>query len=446
MSKIGSAMESFLFDTFAGDHDKDLAELCKAHTGPLGLIRWSDLDGKAGQTWRDLQRQLGLHKQAVSITDTTPTTGVRALKRAISSGDAPAGESSARREEVEAERLDTWRQTQDLRKKIAHVMLTRASTPTEWQRWLESAQVAHRFTGKAGESHRVFVLSADTFGREGETPWFNVSDAGEKELDAVLRFMTQQTGPSDVLLFFDGRSASNRKTILKHVDSARHVCEVWIVYAPQKRAGRRVAWASESRETGWISLPISRTMIATKARQDDVAAGWAPTTHESAYVGVPAARWDNVPTITLADKQQVFPGGSASTPPPENVFVADHGVPLFWQEKKPVALWEDILTSLDAKMVVDLSPGSGAAGRACLRKSIPYVAACRTDAHRTWLGNALDREACVLITTDESPLVETDLAEIIKTHFQDVLDQMAEMQRDEEPAVEAEEGEEGEAE
>ena len=234
--------------------------------------------------------------------------------------------------------------------------------------------------------------------------------------------------------------------MLKHVDGTRHLCEVWIVYALQKRPGRWVAWASETREMGWISLPISRTMIATKARQDDVAAGWAPTTHESAYVGVPAARWDNVPTITLADKQQVFPGGSASTPPPENVFVADHGVPLFWQETKPVALWEDILTSLDAKMVVDLSPGSGAAGRACLRKSIPYVACCRTDAHRTWLGNALDREACVLITTDESPLVETDLAEIIKTHFQDVLDQMAEMQRDEEPAVEAEEGEEGEAE
>ena len=99
-------MTSFLFDVFAGDHDGDLAELCKGHTGPLGLIRWSDLDGKGGQTWRDLARQLGLHKRAVSITDTTPTTGVRALKRAISSGSAPSGEGSARREEVEAERQD----------------------------------------------------------------------------------------------------------------------------------------------------------------------------------------------------------------------------------------------------------------------------------------------------------------------------------------------------
>ena len=85
---------------------------------------------------------------------------------------------------------------------------------------------------------------------------------------------------------------------------------------------------------------------------------------------------------------------------------------------------------LDATRVVDLSPGSGAVGRACLRQSVPYVAACGSDAHRTWLGNALDREACELITTEKSPLFETDLAELIKTHFQDVLDQMEEMRRD----------------
>ena len=77
-----------------------------------------------------------------------------------------------------------------------------------------------------------------------------------------------------------------------------------------------------------------------------------------------------------------------------------------------------------------------------MRQSIPYVAACRTDAHRTWLGNVLDHEACELIATDESPLFETDLAELIKTHFQDVLDQMAEMQRDEVQDDEQAEGQE----
>ena len=49
------------------------------------------------------------------------------------------------------------------------------------------------------------------------------------------------------------------------------------------------------------------------------------------------------------------------------------------------------------------------------------------------MGNALDREACELITKNESPLFETDLAEMIKTHFQDVLDQMAELQCEPDP-------------
>ena len=112
------------------------------------------------------------------------------------------------------------------------------------------------------------------------------------------------------------------------------------------------------------------------------------------------------------------------------VFCSDHGVPVFWQEKKPTAFWEDIVIMLDAKLVVDLSPGSGALGRACLRQSVPYVVVCATEGHRAWLGNALDQEACELITKNESPLFETDLSEMIKTHYQDVLEVMVEMQRE----------------
>ena len=69
-------------------------------------------------------------------------------------------------------------------------------------------------------------------------------------------------------------------------------------------------------------------------------------------------------------------------------------------------------------------------GRACIRQSLPYVADCATEGHRAWLGNALDQEACELITKNESPLFETDLSEMIKAHYQDVLDAMAEMQRE----------------
>ena len=292
--------------------------------------------------------------------------------------------------------------------------------------------MAHRFAGKVGEAHRVFVLSTDTFGRECDDAWQQLSDMSEKDLEAPIKFMMGQTGPFDVLLFFDGRNAKNREVMAKLVKCARHLCEVWIVYAVQKGPGRRVAWGSETRETGWISLALPRTNISVKSRQEDsAAAAWAPSTHHSAWVGVPPARWDTLPTITIKDKQKVFPNNGSASTPPQKVFRADHGVPVYWQEKKPPGFWEDILEMLDAKMVVDLSPGSGAVGRACLRQSIPYVAACGSDAHRTWLGNALDREACELITKEKSPLFETDLSELIKNHFQDVLDQMEAMGRDE---------------
>ena len=101
----------------------------------------------------------------------------------------------------------------------------------------------------------------------------------------------------------------------------------------------------------------------------------------------------NLPLLRLEDKARVF--GGVSTPiaqltPPGG---AERGVPLYWQEKKPVDWWEDLLVSLDAKMVVDMSPGSGSVGRACLRLNIQYVAACKTEIHRSWLSNVLDREA-----------------------------------------------------
>ena len=76
-----------------------------------------------------------------------------------------------------------------------------------------------------------------------------------------------------------------------------------------------------------------------------------------------------------------------------------------------------------------MQEGSGAVGRACLRQRVLYVAAFGSEARLTWLGNALDREACELITTEKSPRFEADLAESIKTRYQHVFDQMEEMNR-----------------
>ena len=47
-------------------------------------------------------------------------------------------------------------------------------------------------------------------------------------------------------------------------------------------------------------------------------------------------------------------------------------MPLFWSERKPIDLWIDLLFCLDAKMVVDLSLGSGVAARAAMHRDVEY--------------------------------------------------------------------------
>ena len=144
----------------------------------------------------------------------------------------------------------------------------------------------------------------------------------------------------------------------------------------------------------------------------------------SVYTGVPQAPWASLPLISKADKERVM--GEAPEQPPLKVFDGDRGMPLYWQERKPVEFWKDILHCLDACMVIDMSPGSGSVGRACLRMGLQYQAACRTAAHASWVSNVLDRESCELIVTTKSPLFEQDLAQMIRTHFSDVISQLQE--------------------
>jgi len=147
--------------------------------------------------------------------------------------------------------------------------------------------------------------------------------------------------------------------------------------------------------------------------------------------------------LNKKDKSQVLGADPESiTEPPAKRWDSSRGTPLYWSERKPVALWEDLLFCLDASMVVDLSPGSGSVGRAALRLGIQYVAVCRTDAHASWLGNVLDREACELIAKDTSPLFEQDLSTLIKKHFAYILDALDEQRQAEDEEDEADGGEE----
>ena len=101
---------------------------------------------------------------------------------------------------------------------------------------------------------------------------------------------------------------------------------------------------------------------------------------------------------------------------------ADNGSPMI---AKSVAI---LLADLGVKTVVDLTPGSGSAARACMQLDSPYHGWAKNAEHASWLQNVLDRAALQVICEVGSPL-HTDLAEAIKEHFSDVLDQMNEQDK-----------------
>ena len=57
------------------------------------------------------------------------------------------------------------------------------------------------------------------------------------------------------------------------------------------------------------------------------------------------------------------------------------GLPLFWQERKTVAFTKQLLQDAMAAAVFDLTPGSGACGRACFELGIPYSCLARSPEH-----------------------------------------------------------------
>ena len=432
LAKTAQMLLDFLFDVFEGQFDKDISNLCaKSNGGAIGLLQWMDLEGSAGTKWRDICRQMGINKKTVSVDDGAPPASARSLQRSLSCASSPDDDeaATARAQEVQNERLRAWRDAQSRRKKYALVSTCKMGSEADIQQWFEKQKAAHTFVGKPGEQHRVFVFSADTFGAEADEPWSGTASCG-RDLTHILNFLKTQKGPYDVILAFDGRNYEDRHVMEPVMRKLRYLCEVWLVYAPSKRLGKRaVAWASDTRETGWISLPMARTLIPTKVRQS-AAKDWSASTHDSTYTNVPQVPWDGLPQIAVADKLRVLApclnaGADQDLPkPPVRIFDCDSGMPLYWQELKPVVWWEDILHCLDAKIVVDLSPGSGSVGRACLRLGIEYLACCRTEHHSSWLANVLDRESCELIVTNQSPLFEQDLSVMLKTHFSDVLDQL----------------------
>ena len=87
-----------------------------------------------------------------------------------------------------------------------------------------------------------------------------------------------------------------------------------------------------------------------------------------------------------------------------------------------------MLADLCAKTVIDLTPGSGSAARACLQLGVPYHGWAKNAEHASWLQNVRDRAALRVICEVGSAL-HSDLAQAVQEHFSDVLEQLSEQDK-----------------
>ena len=126
--------------------------------------------------------------------------------------------------------------------------------------------------------------------------------------------------------------------------------------------------------------------------------------------------------LSVQDRAKVLGVSADSVDLPRQVlFDSSGGIPLFWQERKPVKLWRKTFEDFQAFVVVDLSPGGGLAARAAMEMGLTYWGLTRSAEQSQWLGNVCDRNALRAAVTAGTALFSQDLQGSIEEHFVDVL-------------------------
>ena len=218
----------------------------------------------------------------------------------------------------------------------------------------------------------------------------------------------------------------------------RNVHEAWVVYKSDLRFGRRVAFASNNKETVFRSMPIHRTNIGLNPRTDFNASG-ENSTYETTYTGVESVPWASLPLISRISKERLVGHEVEAPAETQDVMDTSVGMPLFWQERKSCTFWQALFKDVNAKAVFDLTPGSGQCARAAMEMGLNYACLARNAEHSSWLINICDREALRQICQSGSPLHMQDLAGAVKEHFAEVLEQLNQQDAAEDMSPELEE-------
>ena len=276
-------------------------------------------------------------------------------------------------------------------------------------------------TGK--DSHRLFVCCTDLIVEHPVEPWIRSHGPDEKTLAEITDWFKEMKGGYDWLAFFDGRNREILLRLQKLMQGRPHLNELMLLFVGGARAEvgrtRKVAFGANNVETALVFSPWPRTALSAKPRTVFNVLG-ETSTHDTTYSGVPFRSRKAIPRISVKDKAEIV-GMFSPAGVPESLMQEFSNPILFWQEGKPVEIYEQMLADFDVRSVFDVSPGSGALAEACLRLGITYVGVTTRPTHATWLSNVLDRVVLGHIVTPGRPCYQKDFAVEVQTHVSDIL-------------------------
>ena len=147
------------------------------------------------------------------------------------------------------------------------------------------------------------------------------------------------------------------------MNKGKHRSDMWTTFTPGSTKGRRVLLGADNREVLFVELPTARSTWVVEAVHEFQRSG-EQDTYCHTMSGVAPLTWWQMPLIADEDKKKVL--GHDVQRPPQKVYDASMGQPLFWNERKSITLWKTLLKRFKIKKVINFSPGCGMLERACL--------------------------------------------------------------------------------
>ena len=386
-------------------------------------------------------------QQAYAAYLTSLTSKPVAIPAAGAPPAAPVDVSGAAySEQDQEERTDLYKKVCDLRRQEIELLGLPAGPATDpykagggMERLYNDSRAA-KFVGKAGESHRLTLLSQELC--------FSLKSIGAKDykkplpidphFKTAVEFAYRIRGAADVTLLSDGRNATAAEEICTALQGVgidkKRLAKAWFHFRPPQCGdprfpGNKYAYASNPVETASIVLPLAKNHMHAKARTDPYTGGLQLTTHTLTYVNVEPRTIGEMPRMAPSARAELHGATVAPTYDKAAILAAIRsGVSLLWMELHLILFYTVLYDHFDVKYICDLSPGSGAAAVAALMRGIKYTGLCKTEQHAKWLNQVLDT-AYFAVLTDGGKGRDAAMSAKLLHYFGPVVDEALRMQR-----------------